>query len=83
MTNLDSAIEALGRGELIVVSGDRLRGGDIDFMVAARFATAERVAFMATRGRGLICLTLTPERALRLNISLINPGRERQTGRPF
>jgi len=82
-TQLKEALEAIRHGKMIVLSGDRLRGGDIDLMVAAQFATAEHIAFMATRGRGLICLTLTPERALRLNVALINPGRERQTGRPF
>lgn len=77
------ALAAIGRGEMVVLTGDRLRGGDIDLMLAARFATAEAIAFMATRGRGLVCLTMTPQRALRLNIALINPGRARQTGRPF
>ena len=80
---LDAALAAIGRGEIVVLTGDRLRGGDVDLMVAARFAGARQIAFMATHGRGLICLTITPRRALRLNIGLINPGRERQTGRPF
>jgi 3,4-dihydroxy 2-butanone 4-phosphate synthase/GTP cyclohydrolase II len=83
MSDLDTAVAAIARGEIVVLTGDALRGGDIDFCVAARFATAERVAFMANHGRGLICLTLTPEHALRLGISLINPGTARQTGRPF
>ena len=76
-------LAAIARGEIVVLTGDALRGGDIDFMVAAKFATAQAIAFMATHGRGLICLTMTPRRALQLNIALINPGRERQTGRPF
>jgi 3,4-dihydroxy-2-butanone 4-phosphate synthase len=38
---------------------------------------------MATHGRGLICLTLTSEAAMRLGISLMNPTSERQTERPF
>ena len=37
---------------------------------------------MATHGRGLVCLALTPARAVRLGIELINPGREMQSGRP-
>jgi 3,4-dihydroxy 2-butanone 4-phosphate synthase/GTP cyclohydrolase II len=83
VSDLEAAIAAIARGEIVVLTGDALRGGDIDFCVAARFATAERIAFMANHGRGLICLTLTPEHALRLGISLINPGAARQTGRPF
>lgn len=79
---LDQAIAALAGGKVIVLTGDRLRGGDIDFAVAARHATAEAVNFMATHGKGLICLALTPDRAMRLGISLINPGSDRQSGRP-
>ncbi|MFA9201566.1 MAG: 3,4-dihydroxy-2-butanone-4-phosphate synthase, partial [Cypionkella sp.] len=65
-----------------VITGDRLRGGDIDFCVAAKLVTPEAVNFMATHGRGLVCLALTPARAVRLGIELINPGRENQSGRP-
>jgi 3,4-dihydroxy 2-butanone 4-phosphate synthase len=83
MPDIDQAIEALGRGEIIVITGDRLRGGDIDFALAARHATAEALNFMANHGRGLICLAMRPERAVRLGISLINPGADRQSGRPF
>ena len=80
---LESALETIAAGKIILLTGDRLRGGDIDMMVAARFATADHIAYMARHARGLICLTMTPQRALKLNIALINPGRERQTGRPF
>ena len=79
---LDRALGALAAGQVIVLTGDRLRGGDIDFAVAARHATADAVNFMATHGRGLICLALTPAHAVRLGISLINPGSDRQSGRP-
>lgn len=79
---LDRAIAALAEGKVVVLTGDRLRGGDIDFAVAARHATPEAINFMATHGRGLICLALTPARAMQLGISLINPGSERQSGRP-
>lgn len=79
---LDRAIAALAAGEVIVLTGDRLRGGDIDFAVAARHATPEAINFMATHGKGLICLALTPAQAMRLGISLINPGSDRQSGRP-
>lgn len=79
---LDRAVAALAEGKVIILTGDRLRGGDIDFAVAAKHATAEAVNFMAMHGKGLICLALTPARALRLGISLINPGSDRQSGRP-
>ena len=80
---LDAALAAIAAGLIVVISGDQLRGGDIDLMIAARHVTPEAINFMATHGRGLICLAVTPERAAQLGLSLINPGTARQTGRPF
>ncbi|WDA39818.1 3,4-dihydroxy-2-butanone-4-phosphate synthase [Erythrobacter sp. BLCC-B19] len=80
---LDAALAAVAAGRMVVIAGDRLRGGDIDLMVAARYVTPEAINFMATHGRGLICLAVTPERAAQLGLSLVNPGTARQTGRPF
>ena len=81
-SELEPALAALAAGKVIVLTGDRLRGGDIDFAVAAKYADAAAINFMATHGRGLICLALTPAHALRLGIGLINPGAARQSGRP-
>ncbi|MBC2665203.1 3,4-dihydroxy-2-butanone-4-phosphate synthase [Novosphingobium flavum] len=83
MTRLQTALDAIGEGKIIVITGDRLRGGDIDFAIAARHVTPDAVNFMATHGRGLICLAITPSRAVRLGISLLTAGAERQSGRPF
>ncbi|MBU7580880.1 MAG: 3,4-dihydroxy-2-butanone-4-phosphate synthase [Porphyrobacter sp.] len=80
---LDTALAAIGAGRIVVIAGDRLRGGDIDLMCAARHVTPEVINFMATHGRGLICLAVTPERAAQLGLALVNPGTARQTGRPF
>ena len=77
------AIERLAGGGMILVTGDDLRGGDIDLVVAARFADAAAVNFLALHARGLICLAIRPERALRLGIALLNSSGERQSGRPF
>lgn len=80
--SLAAALASLAAGRMVVITGDRLRGGDIDFCIAARHADADAINFMATHGRGLICLALTPAHAMRLGISLINAGSERQSGRP-
>ena len=80
---LDAALAAIAAGRIVVIAGDRLRGGDIDLMIAARHVTPEAINFMATYGRGLICLAVTPDRAAQLGLTLVNPGTERQTGRPF
>jgi 3,4-dihydroxy 2-butanone 4-phosphate synthase/GTP cyclohydrolase II len=80
---LEKALEAIAAGRIVVIAGDRLRGGDIDLMCVASHVTPEAINFMATHGRGLICLAVTPERAEKLGLSLVNPGTARQTGRPF
>jgi 3,4-dihydroxy 2-butanone 4-phosphate synthase len=83
VSGLDRAVAALAAGRMIVIAGDRFRRGDMDLAIAARYATPEAVNFMAMHGRGLICLALTPARAARLGIELVNPGQARQSGRPF
>jgi 3,4-dihydroxy 2-butanone 4-phosphate synthase/GTP cyclohydrolase II len=82
-TALDTALAAIAQGRIVVLAGDRLRGGDIDLMIAARHVTPQAINFMATHGRGLICLAVTPQRAAQLGLALVNPGTARQTGRPF
>lgn len=79
---LRPALEALADGRMIVITGDRLRAGDSDLCIAARHVTPRAIDFLATHGRGLICLALTPARARRLGIELVNPGSEDQSSRP-
>ncbi len=83
MGDLKKALDALARGEIVIITGDRLRGGDIDFCTPASLITPDKINFMARHGRGLICLTMTSERAVGLGISLMNPTAHNQTGRPF
>src|SRR5215469_14103264 len=56
-------IEELARGRMIVVVDDEDRENEGDLTLAADFVTPEGINFMARYGRGLICLTLTEERA--------------------
>lgn len=81
--SIAGAVEALQQGKVIIITGDRFRRGDMDFAVAAQHATAEAINFMATHGRGLICLAMQQDRAMRLGIGLMNPGKDRQSGRPL
>lgn len=62
-TTVPEAIEEFGRGRMIVVVDDEQRENEGDLTLAAEFVTPEAVNFMAKYGRGLICLTLTEERA--------------------
>ena len=61
--SIEEAIRELQSGRLIVVVDDEDRENEGDLMVAAEFCTPESINFMAKFGRGLICLTLTEERA--------------------
>ena len=65
---IEEAIEDLREGKMVIVCDDEDRENEGDLTLAAQFATAERINFMAKEGRGLICLTLTPQRCAELNL---------------
>lgn len=55
-------------GKIVILVDDENRENEGDFVIAAEFATAEHINFMAKHGRGLICLTLTEARCTQLNL---------------
>ena len=55
---VEEAVKDLQDGKLILVSDDESRENEGDLICAAEFATTENVNFMATYGKGLICLSL-------------------------
>ena len=59
---IDAALEDLREGRMVIVCDDEDRENEGDLTMAAQFATAEKINFMAKEGRGLVCLTLTPQR---------------------
>jgi len=59
---VEQAIKDIAAGKLVVVADDESRENEGDLIGAAEKVTPEMVNFMALHGRGLICLTLTPER---------------------
>ncbi len=65
---IEEAIADLREGKMVIVCDDEDRENEGDLTMAAQFATAENVNFMAKEGRGLICLTLTPQRCAELNL---------------
>ena len=60
--SVPEAIEEIRAGRMLVVVDDEDRENEGDLTIAAEKVTPEVINFMATHGRGLICLTLTPER---------------------
>ncbi len=55
-------------GKMVILVDDENRENEGDFVIAAEFATAENINFMAKHGRGLICLTLNEKRCQQLNL---------------
>ena len=68
---VESAIEAIRNGEMLIVADDEDRENEGDLICAAELVTPEIINFMAKRASGLICLALTPERIDRLGLGLI------------
>jgi 3,4-dihydroxy 2-butanone 4-phosphate synthase/GTP cyclohydrolase II len=68
--SIEDAIVAIRAGRMIVVVDDEDRENEGDLTMAASKITPEAVNFMAKHGRGLICLTMTPDRLDRLEIPL-------------
>ena len=68
---IEEAIEDIRRGRMVVVCDDEDRENEGDLTLAAQFATPEAINFMATHGRGLICLSLTDERCDELGLDLM------------
>lgn len=55
-STIEEALEELRNGRIILVTDDEDRENEGDFICAAEYATTENVNFMATYGRGLICM---------------------------
>jgi 3,4-dihydroxy 2-butanone 4-phosphate synthase / GTP cyclohydrolase II len=68
---IDQAIDAIRDGKMIIVVDDEDRENEGDLTIAAEKVTAEVINFMATHGRGLICMPMTEERLDELDLPLM------------
>lgn len=68
---IDEALEELRKGNMIIAVDDEDRENEGDLIMAAEKVTPEAINFMATYGRGLICVPLTPERMDELDLPLM------------
>jgi 3,4-dihydroxy 2-butanone 4-phosphate synthase / GTP cyclohydrolase II len=71
------AIDRVRAGGMVIIADDEDRENEGDLVCAAQRVTPQIINFMATHGRGLICLTLAPEIADRLDLPLMSDGRSR------
>jgi 3,4-dihydroxy 2-butanone 4-phosphate synthase/GTP cyclohydrolase II len=70
------AISDIRAGKMVILVDDEDRENEGDLTMAAQFVTPEAINFMATHGRGLICVTLTEEQIDRLELPMMQaPGR--------
>ncbi|HUZ21697.1 MAG TPA: bifunctional 3,4-dihydroxy-2-butanone-4-phosphate synthase/GTP cyclohydrolase II [Acidimicrobiales bacterium] len=68
---IEDAVAAIARGEMVVVVDDENRENEGDLVMAAQFATPDKVAFFLEHTSGLICVPLLPERLDQLNLPLM------------
>ena len=65
---IEQALEDLRAGKIILVTDDPDRENEGDFICAGEFATTENINFMATHGKGLICMPMSEEYVRKLQI---------------
>ncbi len=71
--SIENALEAMRQGQMVIVVDDEDRENEGDLTIAAQKVTPELINFMATHGRGLVCLAMTPDRLDALEIPLEVP----------
>jgi 3,4-dihydroxy 2-butanone 4-phosphate synthase / GTP cyclohydrolase II len=68
---IEDAVEAIGRGEIVIVVDDEDRENEGDLIMAAEFATPEAIAFFLHHTSGVICAPVSRERARELDLPLM------------
>ena len=80
---IEDAVAAIRRGEMIIVVDDEDRENEGDLTIAAERITPEAINFMATHGRGLICMPMPEERLEELDIPLMVADNTARFGTAF
>lgn len=80
---VEKAIEEIRAGRMVIVCDSEDRENEGDLICAAQFATPEAVNFMASHGKGWICLSLTEERCDQLGLRMMTKRNESSYGTPF
>ena len=83
LDSIESAIEAIKNGKLVIVVDDEDRENEGDFITAAQNVTPEIINFMSTHGRGLICAPLSEERCDALQLPAMVPDNTSLHATPF
>jgi 3,4-dihydroxy 2-butanone 4-phosphate synthase/GTP cyclohydrolase II len=83
INTIDEAIADIQKGKMVILVDDEDRENEGDLCIAAEKITPEAVNFMTKHGRGLICLSLTPERVEELNLSMMTDQNTSSFGTAF
>ncbi len=80
LARIQGAIEDIRAGKMVILVDDEDRENEGDLTMAAQFCTPDAINFMATHGRGLICVSLAEEQVERLQLPLMkSPNRSGPT----
>ena len=71
INSTDEILSSIKKGEMVIIMDDENRENEGDLVMASQFVKAADINFMASKGRGLICLTLTESRCKFLGLSLL------------
>ncbi len=82
-SSIEEIIEDLKNGKMVIMVDDEDRENEGDLIIPAAKADADAVNFMATHGRGLICLTLTADRVKKLNLPLMAQNNQHRDATAF
>ncbi len=80
---IDEAIEDIAKGKMVILVDDEDRENEGDLCMAAEKVSASAINFMAKHGRGLICLSLSPQRVEDLQLPMMTDDNTSQFGTAF
>ncbi|MDX2019802.1 MAG: 3,4-dihydroxy-2-butanone-4-phosphate synthase [Deltaproteobacteria bacterium] len=83
LLTIPQALEQIRAGRMVIVVDDEDRENEGDLTMAADLITPEAINFMATHGRGLICLAMNEDRVDALGLPMMTPNNQSQRGTAF
>lgn len=83
LCSVDEAVEDIRQGKMVILVDDEDRENEGDLTMAAEFVTPQAINFMATHGRGLICLALAPELVDKLKLPMMTQRNASRFGTNF
>ncbi len=83
LDTVEEAVAAIAKGEIVIVVDDEDRENEGDFITAAQLITPEKVNFMVTEGRGVLCVPITEERCRQLELDNQVSNNTSLLGTPF